>query len=79
MTFLVGLAVRSAFMLAMGLLLTACLGRRSAALRHRVLATSLLFAAVVAPLSLALPEWSVTLPARAGGRASNDGRRRRRL
>ena len=64
MTFLVSLAVRSALMLAMGLLLTSSLGRRSAALRHRVLATSLLFAAVVAPLSLTLPEWSVTLPAR---------------
>jgi TonB family protein len=64
-TLLIGLAIRSSIMLAVGLLLSACLAKRSAALRHRVLAASLLAAAVVMPFSLALPEWNVTLPARA--------------
>jgi TonB family protein len=50
-------------MLAAGLLLAACLSKRSAALRHRVLAGTLLAAALVVPFSLALPEWTVTLPA----------------
>ena len=65
MTLLIGLAIRSSVMLAAGLLLSACLAKRSAALRHRVLAASLLAAASVMPFSLALPEWNVTLPARA--------------
>jgi len=63
-TLLIGLAIRSSVMLAAGLLLSACLAKRSAALRHRVLAAALLAAASVVPLSLALPEWNVTLPAR---------------
>jgi TonB family protein len=63
-TLLIGLAIRSSVMLAVGLLLSASLAKRSAALRHRVLATALLAAAVVMPFSLALPEWNVTLPAR---------------
>ena len=65
MTLLLGLAIRSSVLLAVGLLLSACLARRSAALRHRVLAAALLAAASVMPFSLALPEWNVTLPARA--------------
>lgn len=65
MTLLIGLAIRSSAMLAAGLLLSACLAKRSAALRHRVLAAALLAAAVVMPFSLALPEWNVTLPPRA--------------
>ena len=64
MTLLIGLAIRSSVMLAAGLLLSACLAKRSAALRHRVLTAAFLAAAVVMPLSLALPEWTVTLPAR---------------
>jgi TonB family protein len=64
MTPLTDLAIRSSVMLAIGLLASACLVRRSAALRHRVLAASLLAAALVMPVSLALPEWTVTLPAR---------------
>lgn len=63
MTLLIGLAIRSSVMLAVGLLLSACLAKRSAALRHRVLAGTLLSAAVVVPFSLALPEWTVPLPA----------------
>lgn len=65
MTLLVGLAIRSSAMLAVGLLLAACLAKRSAAVRHRALALSLLAAAMIVPLSLVLPGWHVTLPARA--------------
>jgi TonB family protein len=61
---LVGLAIRSTAMLAAGLLLSACLAKRSAALRHRVLASALLASALVMPVSLVLPAWNVTLPAR---------------
>jgi len=38
MTQLIDLAIRSSAMLAAGLLFSACLSKRSAALRHRVLA-----------------------------------------
>lgn len=62
MTLLAGLAIRSSIVLAAGLLLTACLARRSAALRHRVLAAALFAAGLVAPIGLALPAWTVTLP-----------------
>jgi TonB family protein len=64
MTMLIDLAIRSSVMLAAGLLLNACLAKRSAALRHRVLTATLLAAAVVMPLSLAVPAWTLTLPAR---------------
>ena len=65
MTLLLGLAIRSTVMLAVGLLLRACLVKRSAALRHRVLVSALVAAAAVCPVSLALPEYTVALPARA--------------
>src|SRR5512134_3559995 len=57
-TLLSGLAIRSSVMLVVGLLLSACLAKRSAALRHRVLAAALLAAAVVMPFSLVLPGWN---------------------
>ena len=63
MTPIIGLAIRSALMLAIGLLLSACLAKRSAALRHRVLAASLLAAVLVIPFSLTLPGWNILLPA----------------
>jgi beta-lactamase regulating signal transducer with metallopeptidase domain len=63
MTLLAGLAIRSALVLAAGLLVSACLSKRSAALRHRVLAGTLLAALLVMPFSLAVPEWTVALPA----------------
>src|SRR5262249_34429222 len=63
MTMLLDVAVRSSVVLAAGLLLNALLANRSAALRHRVLAGALLGAAAVMPMSLLLPEWTVTLPA----------------
>lgn len=65
MTLAIGLAIRSAVMLAVGLLLSACLAKRSAALRHRVLVAALVASAAVFPLGLALPEYTVALPARA--------------
>ena len=65
MTLLIGLAIRSSVILALGLVLSACLSKRSAALRHRVLAAALLGAILVVPSGLALPEWTVTLPATA--------------
>jgi TonB family protein len=60
-----GLAIRSFVILAAGLLLGGSLATRSAALRHRVLAAALLASVLVLPLGAALPEWNVTLPARA--------------
>ncbi|MEW5983480.1 MAG: M56 family metallopeptidase [Acidobacteriota bacterium] len=67
MTLLMGLALRTSVILAAGLLLSACLRRRSAALRHLVLAAAFAAAALVGPLGLILPEWTVTLPARNAG------------
>lgn len=62
MTLLTGLVVRSSVMLLTGLLVTRLLARRSAALRHRVLAVSLVSALLVGPLSLVLSVWTVPLP-----------------
>jgi beta-lactamase regulating signal transducer with metallopeptidase domain len=63
MTLLLALVVRSSLVLLAGLLLTSLLGRRSAALRHFVLATTILAATAVVPLSLVLPAWEVDVPA----------------
>jgi TonB family protein len=63
MTLLLGLAIRSSIVLVAGLVVSACLAKRSAALRHRVLAAALIAAGVVMPVSLVLPEWTVTVPA----------------
>jgi TonB family protein len=63
MTLLLALVVRSSVVLLAGLLLTSLLGRRSAALRHFVLATTILAATAVVPLSLTLPAWEVDVPA----------------
>ena len=49
MTLLLGLAIRSSIVLAAGLVLSACLAKRSAALRHRVLAAALMAARLDAP------------------------------
>jgi TonB family protein len=65
MSLLAALAVRSSLVLLIGLGLTACLTKRSAALRHFVLAAAIFCAALVVPFSLALPAWDVPLPARA--------------
>ncbi len=63
MTLLLGLAIRSSIVLAAGLFLSALFSKRSAALRHRVLAATLVAAGIVMPVSLLLPAWTVTLPA----------------
>ena len=62
MSHVVDLAVRPSIVLAIGLVLEACLRHRSAALRHCVLAAAVLAAALVVPFSLALPAWEVSLP-----------------
>jgi TonB family protein len=62
MTLLLDLAVRSSVVLLGGLGLNALLATRSAALRHCVLATAILAATAVVPLSLALPGWDVQMP-----------------
>src|SRR5436190_9047383 len=62
MTLALALVIRSSAILAFGLLLVACLGRRSAALRHMVLATTIACAALVVPFSFVLPAWKVALP-----------------
>ena len=62
MPLLLDLAVRSAVILAAGLLLETALRNRAAALRHCVLAGAIAAAAAVVPLSLAVPSWDVSLP-----------------
>ena len=64
MTPLADLAIRSCVLVATGLLLSTCLSKRSAALRHRVLASSLLAAVLVIPFSLTIPALRVPLPYR---------------
>ena len=59
MRLLLDAALRSSIPLLVGLAAAAALRRRSAALRHRVLALAIAAAAAVAPLSLALPSWTV--------------------
>ena len=63
MTVALDLAVRSSLLVGLGLLTAACLTRRSAALRHCVLAASIFAAALVVPLSLVIPAWDVVVPA----------------
>ena len=56
------LALRSSLVLLTGLVLSTLLARRSAALRHWVLAAAIFAAAAVVPLTLAVPAWEVSLP-----------------
>lgn len=63
MTLFFDLTMRSSAILLLGLLACTVLRRRSAALRHCVLAASMFAAAAVIPLSLLLPAWSVVVPA----------------
>jgi TonB family protein len=58
-------AVRTSLVLAAGLALAGLLRRRSAALRHGVLALTLLGALAVFPASRVLPSWTLTIPAAA--------------
>jgi len=62
MNLLIDLTLRTSALLLVGLALSALLNRRSAALRHGVIATTLLAAAIVVPLRVVLPTWDVRLP-----------------
>ena len=62
MTDVLDAAVRTAVPVLAALLACALLRRRSAALRHRVLTGGLIAAAMVVPLSVASPSWTVPLP-----------------
>lgn len=65
MILLAALVIRPSVILLLGLVLAACLGRRSAALRHGVLAAAIFGAALVVPFSSTVPAWEVSLPAAA--------------
>jgi TonB family protein len=56
------IVLRSSAILVVGLTAHALLGRRSAALRHFVLAATILLSAAVIPLSVTLPSWAIRLP-----------------
>lgn len=60
-------AARSTAVMALGLVATALLQRRSAALRHRVLVLAFAASMAVGPLAAIVPTWSVPLPAGAFG------------
>src|ERR671914_3075400 len=62
MTPLLDLAIRSSVLVALGLALAALLRRQPAALRHTVLATAIVAAVAVIPLSVIVPAWHITLP-----------------
>ena len=59
MRLLADLTLRSSLIVLVGLVANLLLRHRSAALRHAVLAAAMCAAAVVAPLSLVLPAWSL--------------------
>jgi TonB family protein len=62
--------IRTSVVLLSGLLLRRLLTARSAAVRHGVLAATLLGAAAVVPISFVTPSWTITLPAREAPRAA---------
>src|SRR5262245_33819443 len=63
MSLLIGVALRSSVVLLTGLGLLTLLRKRSAAIRHFVLAAAIGTGAAVAPLSLVLPSLDVRVPA----------------
>lgn len=69
------IGLRASVVVLVALAASAALRRRSAALRHWVLAAGMLSAAAVAPLGIALPAWDlpVSAPARVELRAPIDG------
>jgi len=71
MMLLTDLALRSSVILAIGLAVSAALARRSAALRHFLLAATIFATAAVVPLSLWLPEWSVPIPSQTANHSGN--------
>src|SRR6185295_8716268 len=54
--------LRSSAVLGMGLLAHVLVGRRSAALRHFVLAATIFMSAAIVPLALTIPSWDILLP-----------------
>ena len=71
MTLLIDLALRSSVILTIGLMANAALTRRSAALRHLVLAATIFATAAVVPLSLSLPELTVPIPSGTSSESGN--------
>lgn len=65
MSAIVDVLVRTSAVLLAGVVLEAMLTRRSAAVRHGVLAVTLLSAALVVPVSFVVPSWTVVMPAAA--------------
>ncbi len=63
MTSLADVLLRSSVPLACGVLFDICFRSRSAALRHCVLAVSIVAAVAVLPMSAALPGWAISVPA----------------
>ncbi len=63
MTLLIDATLRSSIVLLAGLAIRASLTKRSAAVRHLVLAIGLGAAAAVGPLSAASPSWTISMPA----------------
>jgi TonB family protein len=59
MSLLASLAIRSSVIVLLGLAANLLLRRRSAAVRHAVLAAAMFAAALVVPLSLVLPAWDL--------------------
>src|SRR3954471_7518323 len=55
--------LRSSAILAVGLAAHVLLSRRSAALRHCVLAATIFMSAAMVPLSLMVPSWDIRVPA----------------
>jgi TonB family protein len=74
MTMLADVAIRTSIVLAAGLIARAAVRRRSASLRHRVLAMTMLATATIAPVSWLLPAWAVPVPtiSLTADRASHD-------
>lgn len=62
MTVVLDAALRASVPILVALAACMVLRRRSAALRHRVLATAAIAAIVIVPLSAVLPSWAVALP-----------------
>src|SRR5215813_10265375 len=63
MTLLISVTIKVALLMLGALAVTALLHRLSAALRHWVLATTLLCCVCVPAVELFLPSWSITVPA----------------
>jgi TonB family protein len=70
MRLLADLTIRSSVILAIGLTATALLRRRSAALRHFVLAAAVFAAGAAVPLTLLLPAWELPWPRLAAAASS---------